>query len=121
MDARNPASYPRRILLAVTGLSPQVVTETLHALALSEGTRFIPTEIHLITTAEGAERARLALLSEKPGWFHRLRKDYGLPDIRFGSEHIHVLRDAAGEGLADIRNVAGLGGGEHVEMLAPLC
>ena len=35
----------------------------------------------------GGERAQLALLSDKPGWFHRLRKDFGLPGfvrINFG-------------------------------------
>ena len=106
MDNRSPASYPRRILLAVTGQSPQIVTETLHALAVGQDAPFIPTEIHLITTAEGAERARLALLSEKPGWFHRLRKDYALPEIAFDSEHIHILRDAAGNLLGDIRTPA---------------
>lgn len=106
MDNQNPGSYPRRILLAVTGLSPQIVTETLHALAVGGDAPFIPTEVHLITTAEGAERARLALLSDKPGWFHRLRKDYNLPEIEFSSGHIHVLRDANGHPLADIRSPA---------------
>jgi len=106
VNNQDPASYPRRILLAVTGLSPQIVTETLHALAVGNDTPFVPTEIHLITTAEGAERARLALLSDKPGWFHRLRKDYSLPDIAFDSAHIHVLRDAGGNALADIRSPA---------------
>lgn len=104
MDNRNPSSYPRRILLAVTGLSPQIITETIHALAVGNDTPFVPTEIHLITTAEGAERARLALLSEKPGWFHRLQKDYSLPKIAFDSAAIHVLRDADGKPLADIRS-----------------
>ena len=28
----NPDRYPRRILLCVAGLSPQIVTETLYAL-----------------------------------------------------------------------------------------
>lgn len=106
MNHRNPSSYPRRILLAVTGLSPQIVTETLHALAVGSDAPFIPTEVHLITTAEGAERARLALLSDKPGWFHRLRTDYALPDITFNSAHIHILRDASGKSLADIRSPA---------------
>ena len=54
-----PAEYPKRVLLAVTGLSPQVVTETLFALTQSADERFEPTEVHLITTADGAERARL--------------------------------------------------------------
>lgn len=106
MNNQDPASYPRRILLAVTGLSPQIVTETLHALAVANEQPFIPTEIHLITTGEGAERARLALLSDKPGWFHRLRQDYNLPDIAFDGAHIHVLRDAGGNTLADIRSPA---------------
>ncbi|MEW5887900.1 MAG: CRISPR-associated ring nuclease Csm6 [Pseudomonadota bacterium] len=99
-----PHTYPRRILLAVTGLSPQVVTETLYALALRQTPRFIPTEVHLITTAEGAERARLALLSDSPGWFHRLRADYGLPPIAFDARHIHVLNDGSGTALDDIRS-----------------
>lgn len=98
-----PHEYPRRILLAVTGLSPQVVTETVYALTQQRNPPFIPTEVHLVTTAKGAERARLTLLSEEPGWFHRLCKDYGLPAIRFDEKHIHVLRDANGRPLEDIR------------------
>lgn len=102
----NPEHYPRRILLCVTGLSPQIVTETLYALAVLGEPRFIPTEIYLLTTAEGAERARLMLLSDDPGWFYRLRQDYGLPDIRFTLNSLHILRDAAGRLLRDIREVA---------------
>src|SRR5690606_2541074 len=86
--------------------SPQVVTETLHALAVGNDDPFVPTEIHLITTGEGAERARLALLSDKPGWFHRLRQDLDLPEITFDAEHVHVLRDVGGHSLADIRSPA---------------
>lgn len=103
MDNRYPSTFPRRILLAVTGLSPQIVTETLHALSQDRSAPFVPTEIHLITTAEGAERARLALLSDKPGWFHRLRKDLDLPEIAFDASRIHLLRDANGNVLPDIR------------------
>jgi CRISPR-associated protein (TIGR02584 family) len=102
----SPADFPRRILLAVTGLSPQIVTETLYALAIRAEPRFVPTEVHVITTAEGAERIRLALLSEAPGWFARLRHDYALPDIAFTNDHIHVLQDGAGQPLTDIRSPA---------------
>ena len=101
-----PSSYPRRILLCVSGLSPQIVTETLYALTLPGEIRFVPTEIHLLTTAEGAERARLTLLSDDPGWFHRLRQDYGLPDIRFTLDTLHILRTAEGRLLDDIRSAA---------------
>ncbi len=101
----NPEEYPRRILLAVTGLSPQVVTETLHALA-QRSPAFVPTEVRVITTAEGAERARLALLSQEPGWFHRLCQDAGLKGVWFDAGCIHTLRDAQGNPLADIRTPA---------------
>jgi len=101
-----PGQYSRRILLGVTGLSPQIITETLYALAVTGKPPFIPTEIHLITTADGAERARLTLLSDDPGWFHRLCRDYGLTGVRFDEDCIHVLRGAGGEGLSDIRTLA---------------
>jgi CRISPR-associated protein (TIGR02584 family) len=42
--------YPRRIFVAVVGMTPQVVTETLYALLQEKGEA--PTEIHLITTSE---------------------------------------------------------------------
>lgn len=98
-----PEEYPRRVLLAITGLSPQVVTETVYALTIERSRPFVPTEIHLLTTREGAERARLALLSSEPGWFHRLRQDYGLPQIAFDESRIHQLRDEHGTALDDIR------------------
>ena len=99
-----PSSFERRILVAVTGLSPQIVTETLYALATQAAPAFVPTEVHLITTAEGAERARLSLLSDSPGGFHALRRDYGLPEIAFPESNIHVLLDAGGKPLSDIRS-----------------
>lgn len=105
-DQRQPASFPRRVLLAVSGLSPQIVTETLYALALQIGQPFIPTEIHLITTGEGAQRAQLALLSTGLGWFHKLCSDYRLPNIQFDRSHIHTMRDAHGNRMDDIRSVA---------------
>lgn len=103
-DPRQPHTYPRRILLMVTGRTPQVVTETVFALCRAQAPAFIPTEIRLITTSEGADDARLSLLSNDPGWFHALRKDYALPDIGFTAEHIDVLRDTDGDALPDIRN-----------------
>jgi CRISPR-associated protein (TIGR02584 family) len=103
----SPHAYPRRILVAVTGLSPQIVTETLYALAVEPlGAAFIPTEVHLITTRSGAEKARLALLSDEPGWFHRLCHDYALPAIHFTPDTIHVLEGADGKPLDDIRSPA---------------
>jgi len=53
-----PHQYSRRVLLAVSGLSPQILTETLYALAVATDPPFIPTELQILTTVEGAERAR---------------------------------------------------------------
>jgi len=90
-------------LLCITGLTPQVVTETLYALA-HEGQEQLPTEIHVISTAEGIEWARLMLFGEQPGWFDRLCRDYRLPPIRFDTSSLHVLTDEKGCPLEDIRD-----------------
>jgi CRISPR-associated protein (TIGR02584 family) len=102
--ATKPADFPRRVLLAVSGLTPQIVTETIYALAADEHTPFVPTEVHLITSAEGAHRAELSLLSDDLGWFHKLCADYHLPGVRFDRSHIHVMRDAHGQTMNDIRS-----------------
>jgi hypothetical protein len=72
---QQPSAYKRRVLLAVSGLSPQIVTETIYALASNPQAPFVPTEVHLITTREGAQRAELSLLSDDLGWFHKLCTD----------------------------------------------
>lgn len=105
MSTQAPLPAHRHVLLAVTGLSPQVVTETIYALARHDAAR-LPHELHVLTTAEGARRARLMLLSEQPGWFHRLCRDWALPPIAFDDEHIHVLCDRDGQPLEDVRDGA---------------
>ena len=97
-------NFSKRILLAVTGLSPQIVTETLYALCVKQQPAFVPTEVHVLTTSEGAERVRLDLLSGN-AWFKRLCEDYHLPDIYFDESCIHVLQDVTGNVLHDIRSV----------------
>lgn len=98
--------HSRKILLCVTGLSPQIVTETLYALAVGKDVKWIPSEIRLLTTTRGAENARLMLLSDQPGWFHRLCQDWELPRIAFDDSHIEVITNSAGDPLEDIRNDA---------------
>lgn len=101
-----PENHNRRILAAVCGLSPQILTETLYALAVTTRPAFVPTEIHLLTTREGAHRASLTLLHPETGQFHKLCKDYGLPEIAFDADHIHVVKGLDGEALDDIRSPA---------------
>ena len=101
-NQRQPHDFPRRVLLAVAGTTPQILTETLYALSQSP-TPFVPTEVHVVTTSEGAHRVRLQLLEEKSGKFHEFCRDYGLTGkISFLPENIKVLTDASGNALLDI-------------------
>lgn len=92
-------------------MSPQIVTETLYALAVAGTPAWVPDEVRIITTASGAREAELNLLStraetQQPGWFHRLLSDYRLPAITFDAERIHVVCDSDGKPLDDIRSPA---------------
>ncbi len=97
-----------RTLLCVAGLTPQIVTETLHCLVHGAPGRdpWVPDAIHIITTCEGAERLTLSLLDPEQGHFLAYCDEYGLDSrrIRFDSTTIHVIHDSAGEPLADIRS-----------------
>lgn len=99
-----PHQYPRRILLCVSGTSPQIITETLFALAVETEGRpiFLPTEVRVLTTSKGAEQARLSLLAEDRNMFRRLCRDYGLHGIHFDASCIEVFRGVDGQPLEDI-------------------
>ncbi len=95
-----------RILLCVTGMSPQIVTETLYALAVKPAdgqAPWVPDAIHLISTQSGVNQAKLNLLSDQPGWFHQLCRDYALPPIQFDDSTLHSIIDTQGQPLDDIR------------------
>lgn len=98
----NPYEYPERILLLVSGMSPQIVTETLYALS-QQTPAFIPTRVRLITTKIGAQKARSQLISKPNGAFHRLCREYGIPANIFLEQDIEVISDAAGNPLDDIQ------------------
>ncbi len=92
------------LFLMITGLSPQIITETLYAYYVGTGLDdSIPTEVHLITTTEGSERAGLTLLEPVTGQFHKLLDAYSINNLSFTEDHIHVLTDAHSERLRDIR------------------
>jgi len=95
--------YSKRILLAVSGMSPQIVTETLYSLAIAQETPFIPTEIHLITTKAGLREAKLRLLHPKTGMFFALCNDYQLSNIQFSEKNIYIIEDVEGQPLEDIK------------------
>jgi CRISPR-associated protein (TIGR02584 family) len=96
------------VLVAVSGLTPQIITETFYALAVGapQAERFIPTEVQILTTVEGARRIRAQLLEPQEGAFWNLLKEYALPDCLFGDEQIHIAQRPDGSLLDDIRDDA---------------
>lgn len=97
---------PRSIFVMVAGLSPQIVTETLYAFAQAAPESLHDAEVHLITTQEGARRAELTLLTPPEAQFTQLLAEYSLPAVRLSSQHLHVITDADGQSLNDIRTPA---------------
>jgi len=62
-----------------------------------------PTEIHLISTTTGKQKAVQHLLDSEKGQFHRLCQDYHLEGIHFNADTIHVIPDKEGRLLDDIK------------------
>lgn len=90
----------RTILLVVSGMSPQVITETLYVLIQENR---VPDEVRLITTERGRQNAVLQLL-EGDRHFFRLLADYKVSHrVHFNEQSITVVRDARGRPLSDIR------------------
>lgn len=101
-----PSAFARRILLTAIGRTPQVLTETLYALAVGcASQRFIPTEIHVITTEEGRRQVELDLMDEGHMRLRQFYEDYELDRraMRFDAACVHVIRDASSRPLEDIR------------------
>jgi CRISPR-associated protein (TIGR02584 family) len=91
----------RHILLATTGESPQVVTETLYAVAQNNDDW--PEQIYLITTTLGETRARTGLLEQ--GHLKRLCDEIGKPIPQFTADDILVVPNAQGQPVDDARSL----------------
>ena len=104
----------KRTLIAVSGLSPQVITETIYALHLQER---LPNAIRILTTREGKASIHAQLLSPTDGYYFRFQKDYGISrdSIDFSSRHIFTPTDKFGTEYEDIA------GEEENERFLSLC
>lgn len=90
------------ILLSTVGSSPQVVTETLYAIA--EQKLSWPTEVRIITTSLGAEKVRQGLIAGKQ--LERLCHELSLPIPKFGDEQLLVVTNEQGQYVEDARSLA---------------
>ena len=93
----------KNILLAVAGLNPQVITETLYV--LHQSNRCVDT-IHVITTRDGKEKIYAELFSGKTGHYYRYLNEYSIAPstIDFSQQNIHVITDEHGIEIPDIIN-----------------
>lgn len=93
----------KHVLLAVVGLSPQIITEALYAL-FHKGR---PVDaIHLITTGAGAGEIFRTMLAPKGGPLEDFCQQYGIDrqSIDFSLDTLHVLTRANSESMDDIVN-----------------
>lgn len=104
----DPAGFPRRVLLAVIGLTPQVLTETLWCLVRRTQPPFVPTELRVVTTAEGRTRLLLTLSEDGNARLRALAVDLGRPELAglLGEGSVEVVADATGKPLDDVRSAA---------------
>lgn len=95
----------KTILLAVCGLSPQVITETLFALHQTGRT---VEAIHIITTRRGKEKVLASLLEPAAGHYFQYLHEYEreIRSIDFGPPTIHTLTNEQGREIEDIRDEA---------------
>lgn len=91
----------KNILLAVVGLSPQVITETLFA--IHQQRRRIDA-VHVITTRQGKEKINADLLSPKDGRYYQYLNEYDIIPISidFGFKNVHTITNSNGMEIDDI-------------------
>lgn len=94
----------KKILLAVCGMSPQIVTETLYALVVNK--QWIPDEVRLLSTAEGCQRASMELLHPDRAHFAAFCQEW-LPEgqqIHFDESCLYTFAHED-QALEDIRTL----------------
>jgi CRISPR-associated protein (TIGR02584 family) len=90
----------KNILLAVTGASPQVLTETVYA--LHKQGKPMPEEVFVITTKTSKQMLVEGLFEQ--GHWGKLLHDYGLGDIRFPQDNICCIADENGVLVDDAKS-----------------
>ncbi|MCS4297567.1 MULTISPECIES: CRISPR-associated ring nuclease Csm6 [Acinetobacter] len=95
----------KNILFLVTGMTPQIITETVWALACDPQSdeKWIPDEIHIMSTDDGLNQIRKRLFEDQV--FQQFQIDFPqLKNIEFNLiEHLHVIRDVDGNVLVDLK------------------
>ena len=95
----------RNILFLVTGMTPQIITETIWALACDQDSTdtWVPDEVHVLSTQDGLNQIRKRLFED--GVFAQFKRDYPiLEQTKFDpANHLHVITDQNGKPLMDLK------------------
>lgn len=95
----------RNILFLVTGMTPQIITETIWALACDSqiSDTWIPDEVHVLSTQDGLNQIRKRLFED--GVFAQFKRDYPvLEQTNFDpTAHLHVITNQNGKPLIDLK------------------
>lgn len=91
----------KNVLLCVIGNSPQIITETLYALA-TKGISI--DEIYVITTLEGKRKVVERLIKDRI--LNKLIAEYGLKPIDFKEENVYLIKNSTDIPLSDIRTAS---------------
>ncbi|MDH1712730.1 CRISPR-associated ring nuclease Csm6 [Acinetobacter johnsonii] len=94
----------KNILLLVTGMTPQIITETVWALACDPNNQnpWVPDEIKVVTTLDGIKEIEKTLLGRE-GIFQKMIHEYGLSHIRFDKESLIAITDKDNQPLVDLK------------------
>ncbi|MEZ9901794.1 CRISPR-associated ring nuclease Csm6 [Vibrio breoganii] len=90
----------KNVLVAVTGASPQVLTETIYA--LHKQGKPLPEEVFVITTKTSEQTLVTGLFEE--GHWQKLLDEYELGDIAFSQSNIWCIADDDGQLVDDAKS-----------------
>ena len=94
----------KNILLVVTGMTPQIITETVWALACDplNDAPWVPDEIHVLSTQDGLTQIRSRLFADQI--FSQFQKTYPITaNIQFDERYLHVIKNDLNEALTDLK------------------
>ena len=94
----------KNILFLVTGMTPQIITETIWALACDpkNDDKWIPDEIHVLSTQDGLTQIKSRLFAD--GILQQFKNDYPqVRHIQFDQQNLHVIEGADHTALNDLK------------------
>lgn len=95
----------KNILLLVTGGTPQIITETIWALACDpqHNEQWVPDEVHIISTRYGLNEVKNKILG-KDKILTRMKNEYAqIANLRLEENFLHCFTDQDGNELEDLR------------------